>query len=224
MRALASIAVVPVLFVGWQLWSDHSFEQRLAPIASGIAGLSVEVDCQSVFGALIDAQGREGEVLFEADGTPRRKLFLTRKVCSRLRAFAGVHTHSELDCLRAIDWRAPDPLAASPECYARSSNTVYAILILAHESYHTAGSRDEAETNCLAIQAMAWTAMQLGAPQGDAELRRARDGGARACPGTGVRDERLPSRPPARSPPRDGRLPDRAPDRRSARAQAVAPQ
>jgi hypothetical protein len=170
MRALASIAVIPVLFVGWQLWSDHTLEQRLVPIAAGIAGRPVEVDCQSVFGALIDAQGREGEVLFDADGTPQQKLFLTRKVCSRLRAFAGERTHSELDCLRAIDWRAPDPLATSTECYARASDTVYALLILAHESYHTTGSRDEAETNCSAIQAMAWTAMQLGAQQDEAEL------------------------------------------------------
>ncbi|MCY7303704.1 MAG: hypothetical protein LH654_11875 [Thermoleophilia bacterium] len=108
MRVLASIAVIPVLFVGWQLWSDHSFEQRLAPIASGIAGRSVEVNCQSLWGSLLDAKGREGEV--------------------------------------------------------------YAILILAHESYHTAGSRDEAETNCFAIQAMAWTATELGAPQDEAEL------------------------------------------------------
>ncbi len=170
MRLLASIAVVPVLFVGWQLWVDHSLEQRLAPVASGIAGRSVEVDCQSAFGALVDAQGRKGEVSFDARGTPGRTLFLTRDVCTRLRTFEKKTTHAELDCLRAIDWRATDPLATSPDCYTHASDTIYAILILAHESYHTAGSRDEAETNCFAIQAMAWTAMQLGAPQDEAEL------------------------------------------------------
>jgi hypothetical protein len=170
MRVLASIAVIPVLFVGWQLWSDHSFEQRLAPIASGVAGRSVEVNCQSLWGSLLDVKGREGEVYFDASGRPERQLFLTRKICNELRAFDETTTHPELDCLRTIDWRAPDPLPYSSECFARASRTIYAILILAHESYHTAGSRHEAETNCFAIQAMAWTALQFGAPQDEAEL------------------------------------------------------
>jgi hypothetical protein len=56
MRFFAVIAAVPVLLVGRQLWADHSLERRLAPVASGIAGRPVEVDCQSIFGALIDAQ------------------------------------------------------------------------------------------------------------------------------------------------------------------------
>jgi hypothetical protein len=170
MRFLASIVVVPVLFVGWQLWSDHSLEQRLRPVASGISGRSVDVDCQSLWGALLDAQGREGQVYFDANGTPERELFLTRGICNRLRGFDGTTTHPELDCLKAIDWSAPDPLPYSSQCFARASRTIYAILILAHESYHTAGSRGEAETNCFAIQAMAWTAIQLGAPQDEAEL------------------------------------------------------
>ena len=170
MRVLASIAVIPVLFVGWQLWSDHSFEHRLTPIASGIAGRSVEVDCQSLWGSLLDAKGREGEVYFDASGAPERRLFLTRKVCNGLRSFDESASHPELDCLRTIEWDVPDPLPYSSECFARASGTIYAILILSHESYHTAGSREEAETNCFAIQAMAWTAMELGAPQGEAEL------------------------------------------------------
>ena len=48
--------------------------------------------------------------------------------------------------------------------------TIYAVLVLAHESYHTGGVADEAAANCFAIQAMAWTAMQLGAAAGEAEL------------------------------------------------------
>ena len=44
------------------------------------------------------------------------------------------------------------------------------MLVLAHESYHTAGVADEAAANCFAIQAMAWTAVQLGAAAGEAEL------------------------------------------------------
>jgi hypothetical protein len=170
MRLLAAIVAVPVLLTGWQLWSDHSFEQRLRPIASGVAGRNVEVDCQSFWGELIDAQGREGEVLFDASGTPERKLFLTRRTCKRLRAFAKHASHRELDCLRDIDWTAAAPLPFDSACYARSSDTIYAVLILAHESYHTTGVTDEATTNCFALQAMAWTAAQLGAPVEESEL------------------------------------------------------
>lgn len=170
MRVLASIAIIPALFVAFHLWSDRFFEQRLAPVASGIAGRSVDVDCQSIWAALLDAKGRHGEVYFDAAGVPESKLFLTRETCNRLRDFADTKAHAELDCLRTIDWDTPDPLPYSSDCFASASETIYAILVLAHESYHTAGSRSEAATNCFAIQAMAWTAMQLGAPQDEAEL------------------------------------------------------
>jgi hypothetical protein len=170
MRLLAAILAVPVLLVGWQLWSDHSFEQRLEPIASGVAGRSDTVNCQSLWGGLLDAQAREGEVYFDASGVPEAELFLTRPTCQRLRKFAGHSRHSQLDCLATIDWAAPDPLPFGSECYARSSKTIYAILVLAHESYHTAGVADEAAANCFAIQAMAWTAMQLGAATDESEL------------------------------------------------------
>jgi hypothetical protein len=170
MRFLAVIVAVPALLIGWQLWSDHSFEQRLRPVASGIAGRPDTVDCQSFWGGLIDAQAREGEVRFDASGVPESKLFLTRPTCQRLRAFAGHSHHAELDCLAMLDWTAPNPLPFDSECYARSRKTIYAVLVLAHESYHTIGVIDEAAANCFAIQAMAWTAIQLGAAAPEAEL------------------------------------------------------
>ncbi len=170
MRFLAGFTVLPVLLVGWTLWHDHALEQRLEPVAAGVAGRAVEVDCQSFWGELLDVQWREGEVYFDASGHPEARLFLTRRTCKRLRAFQKASSHHELDCLRTIDWTASDPLPYSSACYARSADTIYAILILAHESYHTAGVQDEATTNCFAIQAMAWTATQLGAPVDEAEL------------------------------------------------------
>ena len=84
--------------------------------------------------------------------------------------FAGHSHHSELDCLATIDWAVDDPLPFDSECYARAGKTIYAVLVLAHESYHTSGVGDEAAANCFAIQAMAWTAIQLGAAAGEAEL------------------------------------------------------
>ena len=70
MRFLAAVIAVPVLLIGWQLWSDHSFEQRLEPIAAGISGRPDTVNCQSFWGGLIDAQAREGEVSLRCVGSP----------------------------------------------------------------------------------------------------------------------------------------------------------
>jgi len=170
MRFLAAVIAIPVLLIGWQLWSDHSFEQRLEPIAAGISGRPDTVNCQSFWAGLIDAQAREGEVFFDASGVPETKLFLTRPTCQRLRAFAGHSHHRELDCLATLDWTKADPLGFDSECYARAGKTIYAVLVLAHESYHTAGVADEAAANCFAIQAMTWTAIQLGAAAEEAEL------------------------------------------------------
>jgi hypothetical protein len=115
-------------------------------------------------------QAREGEVQFDAAGTPQPKLFLTRSTCGRLLDFAGHAHHSELDCLAGLDWQASSPLPFDSSCYASAADIVYAVLTLAHEAYHTAGVQDEALTNCYAIQGMAWTAERLGAAAGEAEL------------------------------------------------------
>ena len=170
MRLLAATLAVPLAFAGWQWWGDHSLESVLAPIASGIAGRPVEVDCQSFWAGLVDVQWREGEVRFGPDGAPEPRLFLARKTCARLRAFRKREHHGELDCLRSVDWADSDPLPFESPCYARSHETVYAVLVLAHEAYHTAGVTDEAAANCFAIQGMAWTALELGARRDEAEL------------------------------------------------------
>jgi hypothetical protein len=158
MRFVAAAVAVPVVLFAWQAWKTHSLEQRLQPVASGVAGRPVEVDCQSFLGSLVDAQAREGEVQFDAAGSPEPKLFLTRSTCGRLRDFAGRSHHSALDCLTGIDWQGSDPLPLGSRCYASAADTIFAVLTLAHEAYHTAGVQDEALTNCYAIQAMAWTA------------------------------------------------------------------
>jgi hypothetical protein len=169
MHLLAIVLAVPALLVGWLWWSDHSLEKKLQPVATAIAGRDVKVDCQSFWGGLLDAQGREGEVRFDAAGTPEPKLFMTHNTCGQLRHFAGHSHHGALDCLTQIDWRSSDPLPYESSCYASAAKTIYSVLVLAHESYHTAGVTDEAAANCFAIQAMAWTAVQLHASEGEAE-------------------------------------------------------
>ncbi|MGZ8688395.1 MAG: hypothetical protein ACXWZP_08195, partial [Gaiellaceae bacterium] len=102
------LIAIPVALYGWLWWGDRSLEARLRPIAAGVAGHSVSVECQGFLANLVDVQWREGEVRFDAQGVPEPKLFLARSTCGRLRAFAGSHTHAELACLRAVDWAAAD--------------------------------------------------------------------------------------------------------------------
>jgi hypothetical protein len=168
-KVLAAFLVIPTALVVWQWWSDARTEARLRPVASAIAGRELEVDCQSLWGSLLDAQSRHGEVWFGPDGVPEARIFLTHPTCERLEGFAGRGHHAELDCLASVDWRAAEPLPPGSDCYRRSSGTVYALLTLAHEAYHSAGVVDEATTNCYAIQAMAWATSALGAGEREAE-------------------------------------------------------
>ena len=169
MKLFAAVVAIPVLLVAWQWWSGVRTESRLRPVASAVAGRGVEVDCQSFWGSLLDAQSRHGEVWFGPDGVPEARIFLTHPTCERLADFAGKGHHAELDCLAEIDWSDSVPLPLESDCYRRSSDTVYALLVLAHEAYHTAGVRDEALANCYAIQALGWAASALGARLEEAE-------------------------------------------------------
>ncbi|MGL6280763.1 MAG: hypothetical protein ACRC50_14555, partial [Gaiella sp.] len=149
MKLLAALLAVPALVLAWQWVSDARTERRLAPVASAVAGRDVSVDCQTLWGALIDPLPRHGEVLFDRNGIPEARLFLTHQTCDRLAAFAGRSRHGELDCLHTTDWSAVPGGPFGHPCYAEASDTVYALLTLAHEAYHTAGVMNEAVTNCL---------------------------------------------------------------------------
>lgn len=170
MRLLALVLAVPALVLAWQWWDDRATERRLAPVASAIAGRDVAVDCQTLWGALVDTQRRHGEVLFDRNGIPEPRIFLTHETCDRLAEFADRGRHRELACLAHVNWAAEGALAFGSPCYEEASDTIYAVLTLAHEGYHTAGVLDEADANCLATQAMGYAATALGAPQDEALL------------------------------------------------------
>jgi hypothetical protein len=170
MKVLACMLTLPLALVGWQWWGDRSMEHALAPVASEIAGREVEVDCQSFWSSLLDIQWRQGEVRFDGNGMPEARIFLTRATCQRLYAFGDDGRHEEVDCLRSHDWSGVPPTPPHRACYDVASPTVYALLVLAHEAYHTAGVRNEAETNCYAIQAMAYAATRLGGADDEARL------------------------------------------------------
>jgi hypothetical protein len=169
-KVLAAALLLPTLLVGWLHVRDERLQSKLEPVASAIAGRPVEVDCQGFVANLLDAQARHGEVRFDASGVPEPRIYLTRPTCSRLRDFAGSRRHDELACLGRLAWDLDRVIAPGQECYRRASPTIYAVLVLAHEAYHTAGVTNEAATNCYATQAMAFAAARLGAAEDEALL------------------------------------------------------
>ena len=121
MRFLAAVIVVPALLIGWQLWGDHSFEQRLAADRGGHLRPPGHGRTARASGAGSSTpRPAKGRCYFDAAGVPEPKLFLTRPTCQRLREFAGHSHHGELDCLAAIDWTATEPLPFDSECYAQA--------------------------------------------------------------------------------------------------------
>ncbi len=170
MRLVLAVAVLPLALVVWLYHVDSATEGELAPVVSAIAGHPISVDCQSYWGSLLDVQARKGEVRFNASDIPEPRIFLTHSTCMRLRGFAGHPEHASVYCLRTIDWSVPIPLHPGDDCYDRAAPTIYAVLVLAHEAYHTSGVTSESAANCYAIQAMAWAAASLGADEDEAAL------------------------------------------------------
>lgn len=143
MRTLApvlAVAVVPVVGLMALHHEQRANEQRLGEVASAIAGRPVEVHCPGVVQRLVEVSPNSGSVFFDGDGRPSDYTELNGETCSTLDDFAEGQTGSG-DALRV----------------AR------ALHVLAHESFHLAGVRNEAEADCFGLQRTAFVAERLGA-------------------------------------------------------------
>ena len=136
---LIPLLLVPALFMGWQEWGFRADQAEFSAVASEIAGRDVRVECQRFTGALLDPTAEAGYVQFNADGSPTDTGRLERDACRDLRKYF----HDD---------------KTSP-----TLQHVIAVQVLAHESYHLAGIRDESKTECAAIQRIDEVAVQLGA-------------------------------------------------------------
>ena len=150
------VAVVLLGSVGW--WAlDRADrignEHRLAAIASQIAGREVRVRCPGPFWRVVGYDMVEGKVQVGADGRPADETRLSETSCAELDALAEGRRAKELECIGRT----------AIACGPRGREVAIAVDVLAHESFHLRGILDEAETECRSLQAMAWTAQQLGA-------------------------------------------------------------
>ena len=149
MRLLApvlAIAAVAVLGVVALQYEKRANEHRLAGVASEIAGRDVDVHCPGPMQKLVDISPNAGSVYFDAQGRPAEYTDLNDETCTTLSDFAEGKTGPQ-DSLRV----------------AR------ALHVLAHESFHLAGVRGEAEADCFGVQRVAFAAGRLGADPGEAE-------------------------------------------------------
>lgn len=153
---LASLVVVLVLLVGVLAaqWSKRTNERRLAAVASQLAGRDVSIHCQSFWGELIDISGQSGSVWFDHEGAPQDEAHLSRATCKWLGRLAGGDADDDLACVEAA--------LHVGACGRDGDRLVHAVVTLAHESIHLRGERDEAATQCYAVQLTARTAQLLG--------------------------------------------------------------
>jgi hypothetical protein len=152
---LTAAAALTAAVVWWMAdWRDRrGNEQRLAAIASQIAGRQVEVRCPGPLARLIGWDIVEGSVRFNSDGTPQDETKIRKQSCAELDALAEGRRAKELECVGRT----------GIACGRNGRETVMAVDVLSHESWHLRGVIDEAETECRSLQTLAWTAQQLGA-------------------------------------------------------------
>jgi hypothetical protein len=151
--AVAAIVIVPF---GWWIVDRQDRvgnEHRLAAIASQIAGRDVKVDCPGWL-ASIGPDTVAGTVQFDAYGRPSDKTKLRKEPCAELDAIAEGERTRQLQCAER-----------STSCGDDAQRVAHAIDTITHESFHLRGIANEGETECNALQTMAWTATQLGATE-----------------------------------------------------------
>ena len=122
---------------------------RLSSIAGQLARRPVQVRCEGLQTELMSATGESGSVEF-LDDEPTDTAVLKDGICATLHLYSQ-STKRGPSCLLPCDDSTPA--------------VVWSLNTLAHESYHLAGVRDEATTQCYALQAIGFVARSLGASQ-----------------------------------------------------------
>ena len=157
-RILACLAALAV--TGFYFGPHRNLEKdeaELASIATVIAGRDVGISCPGTLASLTEVSAQDGSVVFTPDGKPTNEAKLSGETCRTLRRFlhGGV---AGLSCLAERGGKCPIEV----------KEAAIAVNVLSHEAWHLSGVRDEAATQCYALQTNADTAMRLGASPEDA--------------------------------------------------------
>jgi hypothetical protein len=156
--ALVATLALLLVFVALRHHRAEAAENRLAEIASEIAGRDVNVRCQGTFAAALDISAEAGSVRFDAAGRPSDTTDLKRGTCSALARFPRERLRPEFACL-----------ARGAPCSDDVIRSAWSVQTLAHEAWHLAGELDEARTQCFGLQTTAHVAVRLGADPAQAQ-------------------------------------------------------
>ncbi|HUQ22633.1 MAG TPA: hypothetical protein VM049_06415 [Gaiellaceae bacterium] len=157
MRFFLILIIPVVVFSAWQFVRRAENENRLALVASEIALRDVDVGCPGFWTRLVEITPNAGWVDFDAHGRPGQKASLSATTCRGLERV----------------WRRDQTSYAclvGGGCDEGTTRAVYGIVTLAHESWHLRGIRDEAETQCYAVQTTELVALRLGVDASAARL------------------------------------------------------
>jgi hypothetical protein len=134
------VLTIPLLLIVAVQQDQRRNEHRLAAIASEIAGRDVDVHCPGLLSRLADVSPHAGTVFFDEQGRPADFTDLDGETCSELDRFAEGKADS-----------------------GERVKVARALHVLAHESSHLAGIRDEAAADCYGLQRTRFVAESLGA-------------------------------------------------------------
>ena len=149
MRVIAALLLIvgALAALGFARHEDRVREQnRLAAVASDLAGRKVGVRCPGFLAGLVDTHGEAGRVQFDEAGRPAGHTDLSPETCKSLRRLDRV----DFTCLDRDD------------CGYAEFKAGWAAHTLAHEAFHLRGFQDEGVTECYALQNTAFVAERLG--------------------------------------------------------------
>lgn len=156
MRVVAALLLIvgALAAVGFARHEDRVHEQnRLAAIATELAGRPVGVHCPGFLAGLVDVRTEGGRVQFDGSGHPADHTDLSPSTCRALRHLDRV----DFTCIDRGD------------CTYAQFKAGWAAHTLAHESFHLRGFASEAITECYALQSTALVAERLGVPGDQAQ-------------------------------------------------------
>jgi hypothetical protein len=152
--AAALLIVGALAAVGFARHENRIHEQnKLAVIASDLAGRPVGVHCPGFLGALVNVRTEGGRVQFDGSGRPANHTDLSPETCRELRH------------LNRVDFTCID----RGDCGYSQFKAAWAAHTLAHESFHLRGFAEEAKAECYALQNTALVAERLGVPADQAQ-------------------------------------------------------
>ena len=143
---LALVLLIPLMvFSAWQYARREENENRLALVASEVALRDVDVSCPGFWTRLVEITPNAGWVDFDERGVPDDRTSLSAGTCASLERV----------------WR---------NRRVEGRDAEWAVVTLAHESWHLRGVTNEARTQCYAVQTVEPVARALGVPPAEARL------------------------------------------------------